>query len=607
MKKNITINMYGTLYAIDEDACQLLESYLDNMKSYFAKREGGDEIADDIEHRVAEILSDLKAQGVEAISVQHVQDIISRVGNPEEMDDESGLDRDAEHKSDSASGGQVPPVPPVSDGTGAGEEETRTSSWFSRRRLFRDPDDVMIGGVMAGVCKYFGGNDPLPYRILMVLLALLSFSTMGIIYLLAWAIIPQARTAEERLQMQGKPVNPEAIKEEVMRMAGEADDYVQSPQFRRTARSFWGTLLTIIVYFFKGLLLFVVSAMLIAHLIVGIVLGALTVCSTETLVSNGWNITDGDLFRAWAAGGSVVWQSWGAYLFALAFLGITFYGVLRWILRRSDSYAASPWRKITLAAIAIISLAASLTLVCTGSIAMKNTIKVLDRKENTIDGIYLKQPDRSDLADMGWNLLAYANCNVNGYIFTYEQDWSDEDADVQVLKFDKSPTEQQMQVKLERTDSLPAGYYRLRTLGYSSGSNAFTYLKYIGAQGTQAMQVNEIERTGSDGRGNLADIDLNELKNKGLVSSQIGGYEDWDEDCREAIRKWMWRDSPVFYHAGGPVTYGITNLPNEVGRQGHGSGTSYFCVRELKVIPSDSPAVIGEAQAAAERPMKLKN
>lgn len=605
MKKNITINMYGTLYAIDEDACQLLESYLDNMKSYFAKREGGDEIADDIEHRVAEILSDLKAQGVEAISVQHVQDIISRVGNPEEMDDGSGLDRDTDHKSDSASGGQVPPVPPTPDGSGA--EETRTSSWFSRRRLFRDPDDVMIGGVMAGVCKYFGGNDPLPYRILMVLLALLSFSTMGIIYLLAWAIIPQARTAEERLQMQGKPVNPEAIKEEVMRMAGEAGDYVQSPGFRRTARSFWGTLLSIIVYFFKGLLLFVVSAMLIAHLIVGIVLGALTVCSTETLINSGWNVTDGDFFRAWAASSSVVWQSWGAYLFALAFLAITFYGMLRWVLRRSDSYTASPWRKVTLAAIAIISLAASLTLFCTGSITVKNMIKSLDVKENTVNGIYLKQYDRTKLADMGWDLLAYTNCNTDGYIFSYKQDWSDEDADVQVLVFEKSPTAQQMQVKLERTDSLPAGYYRLRTLAYSSGSGAFTYLKYRDAQGTSAMEVNEIERTGSNGRGNLADIDLNELKNKGLVSSQIGGYENWDEDCREAIRKWMWCDSPVFYHAGGPVTYGITNLPNEVGRQGHGSGTSYFCVRELKVIPSEAPAVIGEAQAAAARPMKLKN
>ncbi len=38
MKKNITINLFGTLYAIDEDACQLLETYLNNMKNYFSRR-----------------------------------------------------------------------------------------------------------------------------------------------------------------------------------------------------------------------------------------------------------------------------------------------------------------------------------------------------------------------------------------------------------------------------------------------------------------------------------------------------------------------------------------------------------------------------------------
>ena len=67
MKKNITINLFGTLYAIDEDAYQLLERYLDNMKSYFEGKDGGDEIADDIEHRVAEHLWEMKNGGVEAM------------------------------------------------------------------------------------------------------------------------------------------------------------------------------------------------------------------------------------------------------------------------------------------------------------------------------------------------------------------------------------------------------------------------------------------------------------------------------------------------------------------------------------------------------------
>ena len=62
MKKNITINLYGSLYAIDEDAVDLLEQYLDNMKRYFSQRGkyaadgSGDEIADDIEHRGRAVL-----------------------------------------------------------------------------------------------------------------------------------------------------------------------------------------------------------------------------------------------------------------------------------------------------------------------------------------------------------------------------------------------------------------------------------------------------------------------------------------------------------------------------------------------------------------------
>ena len=59
MKTSININLFGTLYAIDEDAHQLLRQYLDNMKSYFSKQVGGDEITDDIEHRVAELFWEL--------------------------------------------------------------------------------------------------------------------------------------------------------------------------------------------------------------------------------------------------------------------------------------------------------------------------------------------------------------------------------------------------------------------------------------------------------------------------------------------------------------------------------------------------------------------
>lgn len=89
MKKNITINLFGSLYAIDEDAYELLRNYLDNMRSYFSNKEDGNEIATDIESRVGELLSELKAGGVEAISIEHIENIIGRIGNPDQLEPEN--------------------------------------------------------------------------------------------------------------------------------------------------------------------------------------------------------------------------------------------------------------------------------------------------------------------------------------------------------------------------------------------------------------------------------------------------------------------------------------------------------------------------------------
>lgn len=63
MKKNININFFGTLYAIDEDAYELLNRYINDIKKYFSGKEGGEEISDDIEHRIAEVMQELKAEG----------------------------------------------------------------------------------------------------------------------------------------------------------------------------------------------------------------------------------------------------------------------------------------------------------------------------------------------------------------------------------------------------------------------------------------------------------------------------------------------------------------------------------------------------------------
>ena len=86
MKKTINIHLCNRIFTIDEDACQLLESYITNMRTYFSKREDGMEIADDIEQRVSELLEEFTAAGTTSITLPQVQEVIARIGNPEEME-----------------------------------------------------------------------------------------------------------------------------------------------------------------------------------------------------------------------------------------------------------------------------------------------------------------------------------------------------------------------------------------------------------------------------------------------------------------------------------------------------------------------------------------
>ena len=78
MKKTINIHLCNRIFTIDEDACQLLESYITNMRTYFSKREYGAEIADDIELRVSELLEEFKTSGATSITGTHCTNWESR-------------------------------------------------------------------------------------------------------------------------------------------------------------------------------------------------------------------------------------------------------------------------------------------------------------------------------------------------------------------------------------------------------------------------------------------------------------------------------------------------------------------------------------------------
>ncbi|MBR6481674.1 MAG: PspC domain-containing protein, partial [Bacteroidaceae bacterium] len=381
MKKNITINLFGQLYAIDEDAYELLKRYEENMRSYFLRREGGEEIADDIEHRVAELLSELKARGVEAVSAEHIEEIIRRIGNPEEMDESSSDFSREEATSEANNGG--------------------ARGWFARRKLYRDSQDTLVGGVISGLCHYFGGTDPLPWRIGFVLLCIFSFSTAAIAYLILWAFVPQARTAEERLQMCGRPVNASAINEEIMNGTNRAANYVRESGVPQKARGCMGALLTALVVLFKGSL-FVAGCLLLIAAIVGVALAIYI--SVAALVGFGdVSMYDGGFVYALQNYPPFVWLVGGLAVAVLIAVSIPFYALTRWLLMRS----ARPLgfgKRLTLIVLWIVSFAAVWTLGVIVNVYGKKAGNMLDRERNTRNGIYLSHG--------GWNRLDEKNLTL---------------------------------------------------------------------------------------------------------------------------------------------------------------------------------------------------
>ncbi len=189
--------MFGTIYSIDEDACKLLEEYIADIKHRFSKQDGGEEIADDIEHRIAELLWERKEAGVETIDIMTIKTILKQIGQPEQLSENETTSNDAaqnESETDKKDG----------------KEKNKKA-----RKLFRDSQDKKLGGVLSGLRYYFGANDITLIRVLFVVACLTVPLPLGLVYIVMWIIAPEAQTARDRLLMKGEEITPDSLEEEI--------------------------------------------------------------------------------------------------------------------------------------------------------------------------------------------------------------------------------------------------------------------------------------------------------------------------------------------------------------------------------------------------------
>lgn len=193
MKKAFPANINGRIYYIDEDAYGLLNRYLTELHNTFTGAEGT-EIVEDMEGRIAEHFDERRRGGQEqVITIEDVTAVIGVMGRPEDLSDEPSSDEPG-----TAANGTGRDVPPPFNGV---------HTEAPRKRLFRNPDDRILGGVLGGLAVYWGW-DPAVMRILLTLFAICTAVwPCLLVYLVCWMVIPLAKTPKEILEMRGEPVN----------------------------------------------------------------------------------------------------------------------------------------------------------------------------------------------------------------------------------------------------------------------------------------------------------------------------------------------------------------------------------------------------------------
>jgi phage shock protein PspC (stress-responsive transcriptional regulator) len=196
MNKTVNINLGGLVFHIDEDAYQKLTNYFEAIKRYLSNTSGQDEIIKDIEIRIGEIISEKHTSDKQVISLREVEEIISIMGQPEDYKIE-------------------------------GDEPINAEPIYSNakitKKLYRDEENSLIGGVLAGLGHYFG-IDKTWLRVILLIMVF-AWGTGFIAYIILWIAMPAAKTTSEKLEMCGEPVTisniEKKVREEIETLSGK--------------------------------------------------------------------------------------------------------------------------------------------------------------------------------------------------------------------------------------------------------------------------------------------------------------------------------------------------------------------------------------------------
>ncbi len=233
----------GIAFTLDTDAYEELTRYLKSLNDSYADNPDGKEIIADIEARIAELI--LSAQeNTHVVGLPLVRNIIGQLGSAEDIHEGS-------------------------------EEEPRATHTHTERfpkRLYRNMSGAKLGGVCSGLSSYF--NIDVAYIRLAVFslpllgiffdivgleslshLFLQSFSLVILLYIAMWFVIPTARTARQKLEMEGQPITTKTV----AAMASETDADRTAKPLIAEAVSLLGRVILVLLKLFAGFIIFLLT------------------------------------------------------------------------------------------------------------------------------------------------------------------------------------------------------------------------------------------------------------------------------------------------------------------------------------------------------------
>lgn len=403
-----------------------------------------------------------------------------RIGDPKEMDedepkDEETVEQDAEQSEEKST------VNRLKEEVVAYFERLRKSG----KRLYRDPSDKKITGLLAGCARYFGG-DPLWWRLACVLLVFITFNTslstgmffhvtpftwtplwLVLIYFMISIITPVAQNPEDRLKMKGKDVTPQSLAQEV------TEEHVQAdiPQTRQSgAIGCVGGFFKIILLLMKG---FLILVCIFAGLGLVTLLAALIVLLTmpdlfgdiefATLYSNAVSPTLSVVCVVSMAG----------VLFIPLYCGI--HSIL------SNTKKLLPmgtpqrlmWAGVWTASL-IVAIVSGIAIGARISIAEEKQDNLRHEayiKANTHNGVFIDETDWNFLNQGGWYLLVAPSNREDHY--TSDGEYYTGNQNVRYLD-GYSDWGLNYQVEREKTDVAP-GTYTLSVVARTNGKGAYVY------------------------------------------------------------------------------------------------------------------------------------